>query len=92
VSNSSTYRPAHGAVALAGDGVALSQVLAGTEVSAVGPMLPRGTRLVTSTPQYRGLPLPVLRIRDPIWVKIKIRIRDEHPGSYVRELRNNFLG
>jgi hypothetical protein len=22
--------------------------------------------------------------------KIKIRIRDEHPGSYFRELRNNF--
>jgi hypothetical protein len=21
-----------------------------------------------------------------------IRIRDEHPGSYFRELRNNFLG
>jgi hypothetical protein len=24
--------------------------------------------------------------------KIKIRIRDIHPGSYFRELRNNFLG
>jgi hypothetical protein len=24
--------------------------------------------------------------------KIKIRIRDEHPGSYFRELRNNFFG
>jgi hypothetical protein len=23
---------------------------------------------------------------DPGWVKIKIRIRDEHPGSYFREL------
>jgi hypothetical protein len=23
--------------------------------------------------------------------KIKIRIRDEHPGSYFRGLRNNFL-
>ncbi len=27
-------------------------------------------------------------IRDPGWVKNK----DEHPGSYFRELRNNFLG
>jgi hypothetical protein len=27
------------------------------------------------------------------WVKkIKIRIRDEHPGSYFLELRNQFLG
>jgi hypothetical protein len=25
-----------------------------------------------------------------MWVKINIRIRDEHPGSYFRELRNNF--
>jgi hypothetical protein len=24
--------------------------------------------------------------------KIRIRIRDEHPGSYFRELRNNFFG
>jgi hypothetical protein len=24
--------------------------------------------------------------------KVKIRIRDEHPGSYIRALRNNFLG
>jgi hypothetical protein len=24
--------------------------------------------------------------------KIRIRIRDEQPGSYFRELRNNFLG
>jgi hypothetical protein len=31
-------------------------------------------------------------ICDPEWVKIKIRIRDEHPGTYFRELRNNFLG
>jgi hypothetical protein len=29
-------------------------------------------------------------IRDGL--KIKIRIRDEHPGSYFRELRNHFLG
>ncbi len=29
---------------------------------------------------------------DPGWVKIRIRIRDEQPGSYFRELRNNFLG
>jgi hypothetical protein len=28
---------------------------------------------------------------DPGWVK-KIKIRDEHPGSIFRELRNNFLG
>jgi hypothetical protein len=28
---------------------------------------------------------------DPGWVKIKIRIRDEHPGSYFRELGNHFL-
>jgi hypothetical protein len=26
----------------------------------------------------------------PGWVKIKIRIRDKDPGSYFRELRNNF--
>ncbi len=25
-------------------------------------------------------------------LKIKIRIRDEHPGSYFRERINNFLG
>ncbi len=42
-----------------------------------------------------------IRIRDPVhflqlepirpWVKKnKFRIRDEHPGSYFRELRNNF--
>jgi hypothetical protein len=31
-------------------------------------------------------------ILDPGWVKIlKIRIQDEHLGSYFRELRNNFL-
>jgi hypothetical protein len=30
--------------------------------------------------------------RDPRWVKNKIRIRDEHPRSYFRELSNNFLG
>jgi hypothetical protein len=28
-------------------------------------------------------------IRDPGWLKIKIRIKDDHPGSYFRELRNN---
>jgi hypothetical protein len=40
----------------------------------------------------------VLRIRirclfDP-WIRdvYKIRIRDEQPGSYFRELRNHFLG
>jgi hypothetical protein len=31
-------------------------------------------------------------ILDPWWVKDMIRIQDEHPGSYFRELRNNFLG
>ncbi len=41
-----------------------------------------------------------LRIRDPVlfdpWIRdpgwAKIRIRDEQPGSYIREIRNNFLG
>jgi hypothetical protein len=28
----------------------------------------------------------------PGLLKIKIRIRDEHPASYFRELRKNFLG
>jgi hypothetical protein len=38
-------------------------------------------------------PLPFFGPLDPGWVKkIKIRISDEHPGSYFRELRNNFLG
>jgi hypothetical protein len=44
-------------------------------------------------------PHAVLRIRDPVpfcpldpaWKKIRIRIRDEQPGSNFRELRNNFL-
>jgi hypothetical protein len=31
-------------------------------------------------------------ILDPGWSKIRIRIRDEQPGSYLRELRNNFFG
>jgi hypothetical protein len=31
-------------------------------------------------------------IRDPGWVKIRTRIRDEQPGSYFRGFRNNFLG
>jgi hypothetical protein len=31
-------------------------------------------------------------IRDPGWVKTRIRIRDEQHGSYFQELRNNFLG
>jgi hypothetical protein len=26
------------------------------------------------------------------WVKIRIRIRDEQPGSYFRELRKQFFG
>jgi hypothetical protein len=30
------------------------------------------------------------RPRDPGWVKIRIRIRDEQPGSYFQDLRNNF--
>jgi hypothetical protein len=29
--------------------------------------------------------------RDPGWVKIRIGIRDEHPGSYFREQINNFI-
>jgi hypothetical protein len=29
-------------------------------------------------------------IQDPGWVKIKIRIRDEHPGSCFRVLGNSF--
>jgi hypothetical protein len=33
-----------------------------------------------------------IRIRDPGWVKVKIRIRDEQLGSYFLELGNNFLG
>ncbi len=33
------------------------------------------------------------RVPDPGWVKkIRIRIRDEQPGSYFGELRNNFFG
>jgi hypothetical protein len=31
-------------------------------------------------------------IRNPGWVKSRIRIRDEQPGSYFLELRNNFFG
>jgi hypothetical protein len=35
----------------------------------------------------------VFWIRDPGGIKkIKLRIRDEHPGSYFRKIRNNFLG
>jgi hypothetical protein len=33
-----------------------------------------------------------LWIRDPLWVKIKIWIQDEYPGSYFPELKNNFSG
>jgi hypothetical protein len=33
-----------------------------------------------------------IRIRDPGWVKNRIRIRDDQPGSYFRELRNQFFG
>ncbi len=33
-----------------------------------------------------------IRIRDPRWVKNRIRIQDEQPGSYLRELRNQFFG
>jgi hypothetical protein len=29
---------------------------------------------------------------DPGWVKNRIRIRDDQPGSYFRELRNQFFG
>jgi hypothetical protein len=31
-------------------------------------------------------------ILDPGWVKVRIRTRDEQPGSYFLELRNHFLG
>jgi hypothetical protein len=31
-----------------------------------------------------------IQIQNPGWKKI--RIRNEHPGSYFRELRNNWLG
>ncbi len=34
----------------------------------------------------------LIRIRDPGWVKHRIRIRDEQTGSYLRELRNPFFG
>jgi hypothetical protein len=42
----------------------------------------------------------MLRMRDPVpfgpldpgWVKHRIRIRDDQPGSYFRELRNQFFG
>jgi hypothetical protein len=30
-------------------------------------------------------------IRDPVWEKVSIRIRDEQPGSYFLELRNHFF-
>jgi hypothetical protein len=30
--------------------------------------------------------------RDPGWEKFRIRIRDEQPGSYFRELGNKFWG
>jgi hypothetical protein len=30
-------------------------------------------------------------IRDPGWKKVSIRIRDEQPGSYFLELRNQFF-
>ncbi len=30
-------------------------------------------------------------IRDPGWKKVSIRIRDEQPGSYILELKNNFF-
>jgi len=30
-------------------------------------------------------------IRDPGWVEVSIRIRDEQPGSYFLELRNHFF-
>jgi|688.fasta_scaffold785136_1 hypothetical protein len=35
---------------------------------------------------------PGSEIWDPGWVKIRIRIRDEYPGSYFREFRNHFVG
>jgi hypothetical protein len=40
--------------------------------------------------EKKGLRIP---IRDPGWVKKKrIRIRDEQPGSYFRELKRQFFG
>jgi hypothetical protein len=34
-----------------------------------------------------------IRIRDPVtFFSPWIRVRDEHPASYFRELRNNFFG
>jgi hypothetical protein len=66
-----------------------------------GELKPRYLKLRKIQDTY-GLPIknlsvadpdPVLfdsRIWDPGWVKIKISIRDEHPGSYFRELGNIF--
>jgi hypothetical protein len=45
--------------------------------------------------QFCGSGSGIRCLIDP-WIrdgyKIKIRIRDEHPGSYFRELRNSFFG
>ncbi len=59
-------------------------------------------RLMTLIELRLHLPFlpPVLRIRDPESSAIltpgsgkkKIRIREKHPGSFIRELSNNFLG
>jgi hypothetical protein len=56
--------------------------------------------VATFIPAFKISSQPVLRIRirDPVpfwpWIrdgqKVNIRIRDEHPGSYYRELGSNF--
>jgi hypothetical protein len=35
---------------------------------------------------------PNSSVADPGWLKERIRIRDEQPESYFRELKNHFLG
>jgi hypothetical protein len=45
-------------------------------------------RIAVSRIRY---PLPFLPL-DPGWEKIRIRIRDEQPGSYFRELKTQFFG
>jgi hypothetical protein len=51
------------------------------------------TSVVDPEPGSGAFLTPKSGIRNLGWVKkIKIRIRDEHPVFYFRELRNNFLG
>jgi hypothetical protein len=51
-----------------------------------------GGRLIGSVPDpgSDAFLFPGSGVRDGL--KIRIRIRDEQPGTYFRELRNNFLG